>query len=147
MFISSASDLITLTNCSWKHKNIIFNFISYSLWKSKHERSISQISVRQPKTSWVVELFHLCCMIICVFITYIKGTLKLELFKVELRGFTVFVTVCLGSRGVASADFLSIFPSESRLHAQEDIRGPLSELQQEVLPDIQDQIQDYRYTN
>ncbi|XP_042256545.1 rho guanine nucleotide exchange factor 11 isoform X3 [Thunnus maccoyii] len=33
---------------------------------------------------------------------------------------------------------------ESRLHAQEDIRGPLSELQQEVLPDIQDQIQDYR---
>ncbi|XP_037614086.1 rho guanine nucleotide exchange factor 11 isoform X3 [Sebastes umbrosus] len=33
---------------------------------------------------------------------------------------------------------------ESRLHAQEDIRGPLSELQQQVLPDIQDQIQDYR---
>uniref|UniRef100_A0A8D2ZQJ4 Rho guanine nucleotide exchange factor (GEF) 11 n=1 Tax=Scophthalmus maximus TaxID=52904 RepID=A0A8D2ZQJ4_SCOMX len=31
-----------------------------------------------------------------------------------------------------------------RLHAQEDIRGPLSELQQQVLPDIQDQIQDYR---
>uniref|UniRef100_A0A3B5LDD0 PDZ domain-containing protein n=1 Tax=Xiphophorus couchianus TaxID=32473 RepID=A0A3B5LDD0_9TELE len=31
----------------------------------------------------------------------------------------------------------------SRLHAQEDIRGPLSELQQQVLPDIQDQIQDY----
>uniref|UniRef100_A0A3P8XLD7 Rho guanine nucleotide exchange factor (GEF) 11 n=1 Tax=Esox lucius TaxID=8010 RepID=A0A3P8XLD7_ESOLU len=34
--------------------------------------------------------------------------------------------------------------SESRLQAQEDIRGPLSELQQQVLPDIQDQIQDYR---
>ncbi|XP_076018605.1 rho guanine nucleotide exchange factor 11 isoform X2 [Genypterus blacodes] len=33
---------------------------------------------------------------------------------------------------------------ESRLHAQEDIRGPLSELQQQVLPDIHDQIQDYR---
>nr|XP_020444315.1 rho guanine nucleotide exchange factor 11 [Monopterus albus] len=33
---------------------------------------------------------------------------------------------------------------ESRLHAQEDIRGPLSELQQQVLPDIQDQILDYR---
>ncbi|KAM3589932.1 uncharacterized protein V6R79_000251 [Siganus canaliculatus] len=33
---------------------------------------------------------------------------------------------------------------ESRLHAQEDIRGPLSELQLQVLPDIQDQIQDYR---
>ncbi|XP_074555282.1 rho guanine nucleotide exchange factor 11 isoform X3 [Halichoeres trimaculatus] len=33
---------------------------------------------------------------------------------------------------------------ETRLHAQEDIRGPLSELQQQVLPDIQDQIQDYR---
>ncbi|KAM8899679.1 rho guanine nucleotide exchange factor 11 isoform 3-T3 [Spinachia spinachia] len=33
---------------------------------------------------------------------------------------------------------------EGRLHAQEDIRGPLSELQQQVLPDIQDQIQDYR---
>nr|XP_043876845.1 rho guanine nucleotide exchange factor 11 isoform X2 [Solea senegalensis] len=33
---------------------------------------------------------------------------------------------------------------ESRLHVQEDIRGPLSELQQQVLPDIQDQIQDYR---
>ncbi|XP_062300531.1 rho guanine nucleotide exchange factor 11 isoform X2 [Scomber scombrus] len=33
---------------------------------------------------------------------------------------------------------------ESRLQAQEDIRGPLSELQQEVLPDIQYQIQDYR---
>uniref|UniRef100_A0A3B3ZZI4 Uncharacterized protein n=1 Tax=Periophthalmus magnuspinnatus TaxID=409849 RepID=A0A3B3ZZI4_9GOBI len=33
---------------------------------------------------------------------------------------------------------------ESRLHAQEDIRGPLSELQQQVLPDIQDQLQDYR---
>ncbi|XP_034412634.1 LOW QUALITY PROTEIN: rho guanine nucleotide exchange factor 11 [Cyclopterus lumpus] len=33
---------------------------------------------------------------------------------------------------------------ESRLHAQEDIRGPLSELQQQVLPDISDQIQDYR---
>ncbi|XP_035392474.1 rho guanine nucleotide exchange factor 11 isoform X2 [Electrophorus electricus] len=33
---------------------------------------------------------------------------------------------------------------ESRLHAQEDIRGPLSELQQQVLPEIQDQIQDYR---
>ncbi|XP_054656184.1 rho guanine nucleotide exchange factor 11 isoform X3 [Dunckerocampus dactyliophorus] len=33
---------------------------------------------------------------------------------------------------------------ESRLHAQEDIRGPLSELQQQVLPDIQDQIVDYR---
>ncbi|KAL4618283.1 rho guanine nucleotide exchange factor 11 isoform X2 [Arapaima gigas] len=33
---------------------------------------------------------------------------------------------------------------ESRLQAQEDIRGPLSELQQLVLPDIQDQIQDYR---
>ncbi|XP_047241513.1 rho guanine nucleotide exchange factor 11 isoform X2 [Girardinichthys multiradiatus] len=33
---------------------------------------------------------------------------------------------------------------ENRLHAQEDIRGPLSELQQQVLPDIQEQIQDYR---
>ncbi|XP_076850325.1 rho guanine nucleotide exchange factor 11 isoform X2 [Brachyhypopomus gauderio] len=33
---------------------------------------------------------------------------------------------------------------ESRLHAQEDIRGPLSELQQQVLPEIQLQIQDYR---
>ncbi|XP_016889648.1 rho guanine nucleotide exchange factor 11 isoform X2 [Cynoglossus semilaevis] len=33
---------------------------------------------------------------------------------------------------------------KSRLHAQEDIRGPLSELQQQVLPEIQDQIQDYR---
>uniref|UniRef100_A0A671L3V3 Rho guanine nucleotide exchange factor 11-like n=1 Tax=Sinocyclocheilus anshuiensis TaxID=1608454 RepID=A0A671L3V3_9TELE len=33
---------------------------------------------------------------------------------------------------------------ESRLHAQEDIRGPLSELQQQVLPDIQEQLQDYR---
>nr|XP_015802089.2 rho guanine nucleotide exchange factor 11 isoform X2 [Nothobranchius furzeri] len=33
---------------------------------------------------------------------------------------------------------------ESRLSAQEDIRGPLSELQQQVLPDIQEQIQDYR---
>ncbi|XP_037531227.1 rho guanine nucleotide exchange factor 11 [Nematolebias whitei] len=33
---------------------------------------------------------------------------------------------------------------ESRLHAQEDIRGPLSELQQQVLPDIQELIQDYR---
>uniref|UniRef100_A0A3Q3ARU4 Rho guanine nucleotide exchange factor 11 n=1 Tax=Kryptolebias marmoratus TaxID=37003 RepID=A0A3Q3ARU4_KRYMA len=31
----------------------------------------------------------------------------------------------------------------SRLHAQEDIRGPLSELQQQVLPDIQELIQDY----
>lgn len=37
-----------------------------------------------------------------------------------------------------------IGPPESRLHAQEDIRGPLSELQQQVLPEIQDQIQDYR---
>uniref|UniRef100_A0AAY3ZWX7 DH domain-containing protein n=1 Tax=Denticeps clupeoides TaxID=299321 RepID=A0AAY3ZWX7_9TELE len=34
--------------------------------------------------------------------------------------------------------------AESRLQVQEDIRGPLSELQQQVLPDIQDQIQDYR---
>ncbi|KAI5085247.1 rho guanine nucleotide exchange factor 11, partial [Silurus meridionalis] len=33
---------------------------------------------------------------------------------------------------------------ESRLHAQEDIRGPLSELQQLVLPEIQNQLQDYR---
>nr|XP_055051512.1 rho guanine nucleotide exchange factor 11 isoform X3 [Misgurnus anguillicaudatus] len=33
---------------------------------------------------------------------------------------------------------------ESRLHAQEDIRGPLSELQQQVFPEIQDQLQDYR---
>ncbi|KAM9424101.1 rho guanine nucleotide exchange factor 11 [Pholidichthys leucotaenia] len=33
---------------------------------------------------------------------------------------------------------------ESRLHAQEDIRGPLSDLQQQVLPDVQDQLQDYR---
>uniref|UniRef100_UPI001A9925A8 rho guanine nucleotide exchange factor 11 n=1 Tax=Gasterosteus aculeatus aculeatus TaxID=481459 RepID=UPI001A9925A8 len=33
---------------------------------------------------------------------------------------------------------------EGRLHAQEDIRGPLSELQQQVLPDVQEQIQDYR---
>ncbi|XP_063042451.1 rho guanine nucleotide exchange factor 11 isoform X2 [Engraulis encrasicolus] len=35
---------------------------------------------------------------------------------------------------------------DARLQAQpqEDIRGPLSELQQQVLPDIQDQIQDYR---
>uniref|UniRef100_A0A3Q2PA42 Rho guanine nucleotide exchange factor 11 n=1 Tax=Fundulus heteroclitus TaxID=8078 RepID=A0A3Q2PA42_FUNHE len=33
---------------------------------------------------------------------------------------------------------------ETRLHAQEDIRGPLSELQQQVLPDIQEQILDYR---
>ncbi|XP_056156789.1 rho guanine nucleotide exchange factor 11 [Lampris incognitus] len=33
---------------------------------------------------------------------------------------------------------------ENRLHAQEDIRGPLSDLQQQVLPDIQEQIQDYR---
>ncbi|XP_067255893.1 rho guanine nucleotide exchange factor 11 isoform X2 [Chanodichthys erythropterus] len=33
---------------------------------------------------------------------------------------------------------------ENRLHVQEDIRGPLSELQQQVLPDIQDQLQDYR---
>lgn len=41
--------------------------------------------------------------------------------------------------------FLSL--AENRLHAQEDIRGPLSELQQQVLPEIQDQIQDYRYTH
>ena len=41
-------------------------------------------------------------------------------------------------------DATSIFPSESRLHAQEDIRGPLSELQQLVLQEIQEQIQDYR---
>ncbi|XP_064198188.1 rho guanine nucleotide exchange factor 11 [Anguilla rostrata] len=34
--------------------------------------------------------------------------------------------------------------SESRLQAQEDIRGPLSELQQRVLPVIQEQIQGYR---
>lgn len=34
--------------------------------------------------------------------------------------------------------------AESRLHAQEDIRGPLSELQLEVMTDIQDQILDYR---
>ncbi|XP_077598612.1 rho guanine nucleotide exchange factor 11 [Stigmatopora nigra] len=33
---------------------------------------------------------------------------------------------------------------ESRLHAQEDIRGPLSDLQQRVLPQIQDQLLDYR---
>ncbi|XP_037116584.1 rho guanine nucleotide exchange factor 11 isoform X10 [Syngnathus acus] len=33
---------------------------------------------------------------------------------------------------------------ESRFHAQEDIRGPLSELQQQVLPHIQDQLLDYR---
>ncbi|XP_048826817.1 rho guanine nucleotide exchange factor 11 isoform X2 [Brienomyrus brachyistius] len=33
---------------------------------------------------------------------------------------------------------------ESRLQAQEDIRGPLSEVQQQVLPVIQDQIQRYR---
>lgn len=43
-------------------------------------------------------------------------------------------------------DYASVFSSESRLHVQEDIRGPLSELQQQVLPDIQDQIQDYRYS-
>lgn len=43
-------------------------------------------------------------------------------------------------------DYTSVVPSESRLHAQEDIRGPLSELQQLVLPEIQDQIQDYRYS-
>ncbi|XP_061768967.1 rho guanine nucleotide exchange factor 11 isoform X7 [Nerophis ophidion] len=41
-----------------------------------------------------------------------------------------------------SEDYLADI--ESRLHAQEDIRGPLSELQQQVLPDIQDQIVDYR---
>uniref|UniRef100_A0A3Q0RIH1 Rho guanine nucleotide exchange factor (GEF) 11 n=1 Tax=Amphilophus citrinellus TaxID=61819 RepID=A0A3Q0RIH1_AMPCI len=39
---------------------------------------------------------------------------------------------------------LCIVPLETRLHAQEDIRGPLSDLQQQVLPDIQDQMQDYR---
>ncbi|XP_072553649.1 rho guanine nucleotide exchange factor 11 isoform X3 [Paramormyrops kingsleyae] len=33
---------------------------------------------------------------------------------------------------------------DSRLQAQEDIRGPLSEVQQQVLPVIQDQIQRYR---
>lgn len=43
-------------------------------------------------------------------------------------------------------DYTSVFPSDNRLHAQEDIRGPLSELQQQVLPEIQDQIQDYRYS-
>uniref|UniRef100_A0A8C9VI11 Rho guanine nucleotide exchange factor 11 n=1 Tax=Scleropages formosus TaxID=113540 RepID=A0A8C9VI11_SCLFO len=42
---------------------------------------------------------------------------------------------------VCSADLHLI---HSRIQAQEDIRGPLSELQQLVLPDIQDQIQDYR---
>nr|XP_061816486.1 rho guanine nucleotide exchange factor 11 isoform X4 [Nerophis lumbriciformis] len=41
-----------------------------------------------------------------------------------------------------SEDYLADI--ESRLHAQEDIRGPLSELQQQVLPDVQDQIVDYR---
>lgn len=35
--------------------------------------------------------------------------------------------------------------TETRLNAQEDIRGPLSELQLEVMTDIQDQILDYRY--
>ncbi|XP_061619409.1 rho guanine nucleotide exchange factor 11 isoform X4 [Phyllopteryx taeniolatus] len=33
---------------------------------------------------------------------------------------------------------------ESRLHSQEDVRGPLCELQQQVLPHIQDQLLDYR---
>ncbi|XP_041087848.1 LOW QUALITY PROTEIN: rho guanine nucleotide exchange factor 11 [Polyodon spathula] len=33
---------------------------------------------------------------------------------------------------------------ESRIQSQEDIRGPLSDLQHLVLPEIQDQIQDYR---
>lgn len=46
---------------------------------------------------------------------------------------------------VRKCKFVSVVPSESRLHAQEDIRGPLSELQQQVLPDIHYQIQDYRY--
>uniref|UniRef100_A0A8C9WDB7 Rho guanine nucleotide exchange factor 11 n=1 Tax=Scleropages formosus TaxID=113540 RepID=A0A8C9WDB7_SCLFO len=45
---------------------------------------------------------------------------------------------------IADLACVTIFCIDSRIQAQEDIRGPLSELQQLVLPDIQDQIQDYR---
>nr|XP_015201538.1 PREDICTED: rho guanine nucleotide exchange factor 11 [Lepisosteus oculatus] len=41
-----------------------------------------------------------------------------------------------------SDDFMADI--DGRLHAQEDIRGPLSDMQLQVLPEIQEQIQDYR---
>ncbi|CAF97027.1 unnamed protein product [Tetraodon nigroviridis] len=57
-------------------------------------------------------------------------------------GFSSFLDEC--QYYFQRCDYASVLPSDSRLHAQEDIRGPLSELQQLVLPEIQDQIQDYR---
>uniref|UniRef100_A0AAQ5ZLF5 DH domain-containing protein n=1 Tax=Amphiprion ocellaris TaxID=80972 RepID=A0AAQ5ZLF5_AMPOC len=59
----------------------------------------------------------------------------------QLHDCNIYLVGCLVS---VSVDVYLIISSENRLHAQEDIRGPLSELQQQVLPDIQDQIQDYR---
>lgn len=57
-----------------------------------------------------------------------------------------FLTHLLVGIAVRCVTTRPFFTSESRLLAQEDIRGPLSDLQQLVLPDIQDQIQDYRYS-
>lgn len=45
---------------------------------------------------------------------------------------------------LVSSVIIVIGVAASRLHDQEDIRGPLSELQLEVMTDIQEQILDYR---
>uniref|UniRef100_A0A4W6EDH4 Rho guanine nucleotide exchange factor (GEF) 11 n=1 Tax=Lates calcarifer TaxID=8187 RepID=A0A4W6EDH4_LATCA len=70
----------------------------------------------------------------------------IELLKSRPAHMTVFMryvfTQLLDPNPLVQSSLYSML--ESRLHAQEDIRGPLSELQQQVLPDIQDQIQDYR---
>lgn len=69
-----------------------------------------------------------------------------ERYRCDRRWFLLFPHSPPPCNCCQMCDCASVFPSESRLHAQEDIRGPLSELQQQFLPDIQDQIQDYRYS-
>uniref|UniRef100_A0A673FZM6 Rho guanine nucleotide exchange factor (GEF) 11 n=1 Tax=Sinocyclocheilus rhinocerous TaxID=307959 RepID=A0A673FZM6_9TELE len=75
----------------------------------------------------------------------------MELLKSQPAHMTVFLRYVFSQLLDPNPLFLSCvcrvsvcFPAESRLHTQEDIRGPLSELQQQVLPDIQEQLQDYR---
>uniref|UniRef100_A0A8C9XAT4 Rho guanine nucleotide exchange factor (GEF) 11 n=1 Tax=Sander lucioperca TaxID=283035 RepID=A0A8C9XAT4_SANLU len=127
---------------------------SLQLYNHSHSSSVSQMD--GPFQD--IELLrsrpaHMAVFMRYVFTQLLDPNPLVELNASLLCGLTQFVLHFMQHKAVLISinkkcsrrhNVVSIVPSESRLHAQEDIRGPLSELQQQVLPDIQDQIQDYR---
>uniref|UniRef100_A0A671UPK7 Rho guanine nucleotide exchange factor (GEF) 11 n=1 Tax=Sparus aurata TaxID=8175 RepID=A0A671UPK7_SPAAU len=136
-------DLVRRRHCEmWIQQTLV------DLHRYKYSHSMSPSSSQMDGPFQDIELLKSRPAHMAVFMRYVFT----QLLDPNPLLFYLTVEAYLGSspkdaRALAPqicSHFLDPDAVQNRLHAQEDIRGPLSELQQQVLPDIQDQIQDYR---